>query len=66
MLPDYVFMGLKIIHLMLFDCGLRSLMPNSLSSLAGSLKHLVLSNNDLQEVPTKALRQLRSILTLYI
>jgi len=61
LLPDYIFMGLKIVHLMLFDCGLKSLMPNSLSSLAGSLKHLVLSNNDLNEVPTKALRQLREL-----
>ena len=31
-------------------------MPNSLVSLKGSLKHLVLSNNKLQEVPTMALR----------
>lgn len=60
-LPDYVFMGLKIVHLMLFDCGLKTLMPNSLSSLAGSLKHLVLSNNDLNDVPTMALRQLREL-----
>jgi len=60
-LPDYIFMGLKIVHLMLFDCGLKTLMPNSLSSLAGSLKHLVLSNNDLQDVPTMALRQLREL-----
>jgi len=60
-LPDYIFMGLKIVHLMLFDCGLETLMPNSLSSLAGSLKHLVLSNNDLNHVPTMALRQLREL-----
>jgi len=60
-LPDYIFMGLKIAHLMLFDCGLNHLMPNSLSSLAGSLKHLVLSNNGLQDVPTMALRQLREL-----
>jgi len=60
-LPDYVFMGLKIVHLMLFDCGLETLMPNSLSSLAGSLKHLVLSNNDLHDVPTMAFRQLREL-----
>ena len=31
-------------------------MPNSLVSLKGSLKHLVLSNNKLQEVPTLATR----------
>ena len=36
-------------------------MPNSLSSLAGSLKHLVLSNNDLHDVPTMAFRQLREL-----
>ena len=74
-------MGLKITHLMMFDCGkfflffslarphyiplrdagLQSLMPNSLSALAGSLKHLVLSNNKLQTVPTYALRQLREL-----
>lgn len=60
-LPDYIFMGLKIVHLMLFDCGLETLMPNSLSSLAGSLKHLVLSNNDLNHVPTMAFRQLREL-----
>ena len=92
-------MGLKITHLMMFDCGeslshsdrvkdkkqywrkllslflyphtissqlsdvagLHSLMPNSLSALAGSLKHLVLSNNKLQSVPTYALRQLREL-----
>ena len=102
-------MGLKITHLMMFDCGksaqlsselrfrgkllsfssniflfchvillfcfcsipfrdvvklylgLQSLMPNSLSALAGSLKHLVLSNNKLQAVPTYALRQLREL-----
>ena len=41
--------------------GLHSLMPNSLSALAGSLKHLVLSNNKLQAVPTYALRQLREL-----
>ena len=41
--------------------GLQSLMPNSLSALAGSLKHLVLSNNKLQAVPTYALRQLREL-----
>ena len=41
--------------------GLHSLMPNSLSALAGSLKHLVLSNNKLQSVPTYALRQLREL-----
>ena len=82
-LPDYIFMGLKIVHLMLFDCGefiflsqnfifftpqfcvpgLHTLMPNSLSALAGSLKHLVLSNNLLEEVPSFALRQLRLVMT---
>jgi Leucine-rich repeat (LRR) protein len=36
-------------------------MPNSISSLAGSLKHLVLSNNHLLEVPKMALRQLREL-----
>ena len=36
-------------------------MPNSLSSLATSLKHLVLSNNDLNTVPTMAFRQLREL-----
>ena len=41
--------------------GLETLMPNSLSSLAGSLKHLVLSNNDLHDVPTMAFRQLREL-----
>ena len=41
--------------------GLHSLMPNSLSALAGSLKHLVLSNNKLEAVPTYALRQLREL-----
>jgi len=60
-LPDYIFMGLKIVHLMLFDCALHTLMPNSLSALAGSLKHLVLSNNLLEEVPSFALRQLREL-----
>jgi len=60
-LPDYLFMGLKIVHLMLFDCGLHNLMPNSLSALAGSLKHLVLSNNKLTQVPSFALRQLREL-----
>ena len=39
--------------------ALHTLMPNSLSALAGSLKHLVLSNNLLEEVPSFALRQLR-------
>merc|ERR1712036_46906 len=48
-LPDYVFMGLKIVHLMLSDCGLETLMPNSLSTLALTLKHLVLSNNKLND-----------------
>ena len=41
--------------------GLHSLMPNSLSALAGSLKHLDLSNNKLQAVPTYALRTLREL-----
>jgi hypothetical protein len=39
---------------------LLSLMPNSLSSLVGTIKHLVLSNNDLQDVPTMTLHQLRT------
>jgi len=60
-LPDYIFMGLNIAHLMIYNSKLSSLMPNSLSSLAGSLKHLVLSNNRLQDVPTKAMRQLRNL-----
>lgn len=60
-LPDYLFMGLSIVHLTFFDCGLQSLLPNSLSSLAGSLNHLMLSNNELMEVPTVAFRQLREL-----
>jgi len=60
-LPDYLFMGLSIVHLTFFDCGLQTLRPNSLSSLAGSLNHLMLSNNELVEVPTRALRQLREL-----
>lgn len=60
-LPDYIFMGLKIIHLMIYNCQLKSMSPNSLSSIASQLKHLVLSNNQLQEVPSKALRQLREL-----
>lgn len=60
-LPDYIFMGLKIVHLLIYNCDVQTLMPNSLSSLAGSLKHLVLSNNKLHEVPKKALRQLREL-----
>ncbi|XP_023343282.1 leucine-rich repeat-containing protein 15 isoform X3 [Eurytemora carolleeae] len=59
--PDYIFMGLKIVHLLVYNCEVQSLMPNSLSSLAGSLKHLVLSNNKLHEVPKMALRQLREL-----
>lgn len=60
-LPDYLFMGLSIVHLTFFDCGLQRLSPNSLSSLAGSLNHLMLSNNELIEVPTIAFRQLREL-----
>jgi len=60
-LPDYLFMGLSIVHLTFFDCGLQTLRPNSLSSLAGSLNHLMLSNNELLEVPTIAFRQLREL-----
>jgi len=60
-LPDYLFMGLSIVHLTFFDCGLQKLSPNSLSSLAGSLNHLMLSNNELTEVPTIAFRQLREL-----
>jgi len=60
-LPDYIFMGLKISHLMIYNSKLSSLMPNSLSSLAKTLRHLVLSNNKLQEVPMKAMRQLREL-----
>ena len=51
----------NIWNIILSNSGLKTLMPNSLSSLAGSLKHLVLSNNDLQDVPTMALRQLREL-----
>ena len=54
--PNFVIKKLQLIL-----AELSSLMPNSLSSLAGSLKHLVLSNNRLQDVPTKALRQLRGL-----
>jgi len=60
-LPDYIFMGLNIVHLMIYNSQLSSLMPNSLSSLSASLKHLVLSNNNIQEVPTMAFRQLREL-----
>eukprot|EP00090_Calanus_glacialis_P001319 TRINITY_DN10922_c0_g1_i1.p1 TRINITY_DN10922_c0_g1~~TRINITY_DN10922_c0_g1_i1.p1 ORF type:complete len:520 (+),score=84.95 TRINITY_DN10922_c0_g1_i1:323-1882(+) len=60
-LPDYIFMGLNIAHLMIYNSKLSSLMPNSLSSLATSLKHLVLSNNKIQDVPTMAFRQLREL-----
>ena len=38
---------------------LRSLLPNSLPH--ANLKHLVLSNNELSEVPTDALRHLREL-----
>ena len=54
--PNFVIKKLQLIL-----AELSSLMPNSLSSLAASLKHLVLSNNRLQDVPTKALRQLRGL-----
>lgn len=38
---------------------LRSMLPNSLPH--ANLKHLVLSNNELSEVPTDALRHLREL-----
>jgi len=60
-LPDDLFMGLSIVHLTIFDCGLQTLQPNSLSPLADSLLHLMLSNNELQEVPTIALCHLREL-----
>ena len=77
-LPDYVFMGLTIVHLMIYNSSkvslsasaglahlnslcsdLQTLMPNSLP--LSKLKHLVLSNNELEDVPTVALRHLREL-----
>jgi len=60
-LPDYVFMGLNIVHLMIYNSDLSALMPNSLTSLASTLRHLVLSNNNLDKVPTLAIRQLKNL-----
>lgn len=68
-------MGLSIVHLMIYNSSkdfmtdnlelkfditdLRALSTNSLPH--SKLKHLVLSNNELTEVPTDALRHLREL-----
>jgi len=58
-LPDYIFMGLSIVHLMIYNSNLETLSPNSLPH--SKLKHLVLSNNELKEVPTIPLRHMREL-----
>merc|ERR1712130_567086 len=60
-LTDHVFMGLKIVHLMIYNSNLASLNSASLSSVASTLKHLVLSNNKLEKIPSSALEQLREL-----
>lgn len=60
-LEDHTFMGMKIVHLYIHDCKLKSLGPNSVSSQGNTLSHLVLSKNLLTEVPTKALKFLKNL-----
>merc|ERR1712037_1022754 len=60
-LTDHVFMGLKIVNLMIYNSKLASLNSASLSSVASTLKHLVLSNNRLEKIPSSALEQLREL-----
>ena len=63
-LKDFLFMGIKITYLYIVDCKLLSLAPESLSSQHDTLLHLVLSNNRIKNVPTKAISTLRTLQTL--
>lgn len=60
-LDDHLFMGMKIEHLYIHDCKMKTLGPNSISSQGNTLKSLVLSNNRLTEVPTNAIRPLKNL-----
>jgi len=58
---EHIFMNLKIVHLMIYNSQLSSLKDSALPGLASTLKHLVLSNNNLISIPSKAIVQLREL-----
>ena len=60
-LEDQIFLGMKIDYLYIHDSNLKSLGPNSLSSQANALSHLVLSKNQLDEVPSQAIKTLHNL-----
>ncbi|CAB4062720.1 unnamed protein product [Lepeophtheirus salmonis] len=60
-LEDYLFLGLKIEHLIINNCSIRSVSRSALSSQGNTLKHLVMSDNKFEEIPSHAIRGLREL-----
>lgn len=60
-LENQIFMGIKIEHLYIHDSNLKVLGSGSLSSQANILSHLVLSKNQLEEVPSQAIKTLHNL-----
>ena len=49
-IPDYVFLGLEVIHLSIIRSNVSNIDRSSLSALGGKLDTLDLANNEIKEV----------------